>query len=126
MNAHPLAVVVSCVSNPGMKTILVLGLFLVSVGASAACDLNRPEVRQMVADSLKTRTNADLSKAFWFNNFKSDTYSVFMVQFKGHDQVTNEDKIYTLTTAVSCNQLGAPMLDSSVDWSVALSDFPSQ
>ena len=109
-----------------MKSVLLVALLFASATASATCNLNIPTVQKMVTDSLKSRTSADLSKEYWFNNFKSNTYSVFMIQFKQHDQATNQNKIHTLTTSVSCNAMGAPMIDSSVDWSIALGDFPSQ
>ena len=92
-----------------------------SVPVRAECNLARPEVRELVAEELKTRTDADLSKAYWVNSIKSDTYSVFVVQFKRHDNSINEDKIYTLTASVSCDTFGSPIIDSDLDWAIPLS-----
>ena len=92
-----------------------------SAPVRAVCNLARPEVRELVNEELKTKTDADLSKAYWENSIKSDTYSVFIVQFKRRDNSINEDKIYTLTASVSCDAFGSPFIDSVLDWAIPLS-----
>jgi hypothetical protein len=108
-----------------MKCTILMSLLLLSAGAYADCDLTSPKVQEMIEVSLKSRTDVDLKKTFRFNVFKSEKYSVYIVQFKKPGQSADTDAIHTLTTAISCNEVGAPMIDTSMDWAVRLGDFPA-
>lgn len=101
-----------------MKVFLLVFLSFVSAKANASCDLFRPEVRSMVVAFLKTRTNVDLSKAFWLNSLKSNTYSVFTVQYGTRDRATGKQVINTHLVSVSCQPNGKPFVDSDLSSSV--------
>lgn len=108
-----------------MKFYLALFLFLSSSVTLATCNVTSPEVRALVTNEIKAKTDADLTKAIWMNNFKSETYSVFVVQFKRHDNLLNDDRVFTFSITVSCSPLGTPMVDSLMEWNFALGHLPN-
>ncbi len=102
-----------------MKNLFIFLLALSSVSTYANCDLSKTEVRDMVKAYLKTRVTGDLKRAYWINSLKSDTYSVFSVQFKTQDPNLKKDQVTTHMISVSCMN-GRPFIDLDTGWSIPL------
>lgn len=79
----------------------------------------QPSMECSVKDSSWLRPCHDI-KSYWTNAFKSDTYSVFAIQFKSQDSTTKQDAVTTHMVTVSCLADGSPFIDADIGWSVPL------